>query len=123
MWFIAGNLVGLSALMLVMLWIKPAGYSQMSMDTEHMQATPNTSSTQASKSPLGSETVNVVVANHDIGQGTVLSKSDLKLEPVPSSFTSEEFFVDPNKVIGRKTQSPLKAGDVLSGKMLKDEKH
>jgi len=99
-----------------MLWVKPYDFSQIGIDTSKMQATPSSSNEQSS--PLGAETVNVVVASHDISPGSVLAKSDLKLEPVPESFTSEEFFVDPNKLVGRKIQSTLKAGDVLCGKML-----
>jgi Flp pilus assembly protein CpaB len=117
MWFIAGNVVGLSALLVVMLWVKPAGFNQMG-DMSAMQVTPaDTAQPPESKSPLGAETVGVVVANRDLDRGTTLSKSDLKLETMPKDFSNENSFIDPTKLIGKKINQPLKTGDLLLDNM------
>ena len=118
LWFVLGNAVGLSGLVLVMLLIKPAGFNQMGSDMSAMRVTPEQATPQ-STSPLGSDMVNVVVVARDLDSGTVLLKSDLKLEPMPKGFTTEKIFVDPTKLVGRKITTQLKAGDVLLQKMLK----
>jgi Flp pilus assembly protein CpaB len=115
-WFIAGNAIGLSGLVLVMMLVKPSGYNQMGSDMSAMRVTADQSTPQA-QSPLGSM-VNVVVVSRDLDPGAVLSKSDVKLEPMPKGFTSEKIFADPTEAVGRKINTQLKAGDVLLPKML-----
>ncbi len=117
-WFIAGNAIGLSGLVLVMMLVKPAGYNQMGSDMSAMRVTAEQATPQA-QSPLAADMVNVVVVIRNLDEGTVLSKSDLKLEPMPKDFTSEKIFADPNELVGRKINTQLKAGDVLLHKMLK----
>jgi Flp pilus assembly protein CpaB len=114
MWFIAGNVVGLAALLIVMLIVKPAGLTDLTSDLPRPQAT----DAHASTAPLGVDTVGVVVVARDLDAGTILSKSNLKLEPMPKEFANEKLFIDLDKVLGHKTNKQLKAGDVVSRDML-----
>jgi len=114
-WFILGNAIGLSGLVLVILLVKPAGYNQMGSDMSAIRVTP--AQTAQSQSPLGANMVNVVVVSRNLDPGAVLTKSDLKLEPMPKGFTSEKIFVNPTELIGRKITVQVKAGDVLLPKM------
>jgi Flp pilus assembly protein CpaB len=116
-WFILGNAIGLSGLVLVILLVKPAGYNQMGSDMSAMRVTADQTAAQ-SQSPLGANMVSVVVVSRNLDSGAVLTKSDLKLELMPKGFTSEKIFVNPAELVGRKITVQVKAGDVLLPKIL-----
>jgi len=125
LWFVAGNAVGIIGLVLAIAISKSAKlgetHSAPSASILDRELTPSRISTQNSHSPITVETVNVVVIGRNLPVGASLTKSDIKLEPMPKAFVHEKCFGDLNLLVGKKIKIPLKVGDVISSEMLSED--
>lgn len=67
------------------------------------------------------ETVSVVQMSKTVGQGTVLSESDLELVDIPAAHVPQGAFTDKAQAVGQFTTAGLFAGDVVTSAKVTQE--